>query len=371
MAEVGGFQSAIRTKNRPVDREVGELAQRQHGVVAHRQLTDIGLSPSAIRRRLGLGRLHPVHQGVYAVGHSRLSGHGRWIAAVLACGPGALLSQGTAAALWAILPSSSAQIHVVAARTRTRRPGIALHRPRYVPEEDRAVMDGIPATSVARTLVDLAGVVPRQRLKHAVDEAERLQLFDLRAVERVMHRSPGRRGLTALRALLCDYRGPPPATRSELERRFLDLCHEAGLPRPQVNVLVGGHEVDVVWHDRRLIVEVDGHAYHNTRGAFEDDRIRDATLQAAGYRVIRITHRRMEAEPADVIALLRGLLSPWRERPGGAPHAGARARRVAPASQAPRTWCARGRTPGRRPPVTARASGARPGRSAAAPRTGP
>jgi REase_MTES_1575/Transcriptional regulator, AbiEi antitoxin len=332
MAGVGGFQSAIRTKNRPVDLEVGELAQRQHGVVAHRQLTDIGLSPSAIRRRLGLGRLHPVHRGVYAVGHSGLSGHGRWIAAVLACGPSALLSHGTAAALWAIISSSSAQIHVVAARTRNGRRGIVLHRPRYLPEEDRAVVDGIPVTSVARTLVDLAGVLPGQRLKHAVDEAERLQLFDLRAVERVMHRGHARRGLPALRAVLDDYLGPPPLTRSELERRFLELCRDAGLPMPQVNVLVAGIVVDMVWHESRLVVELDGHSYHRTRKAFEDDRIRDATLQAAGYRVIRITHRRLEREPAGVVELLRVLLSPSPERPRGAPRAGARARRAAPVS---------------------------------------
>jgi hypothetical protein len=158
--------------------------------------------------------------------------------------------------------------------------------------------------------VDLAGVVPRQRLKHAVDEAERLQLFDLQAVERVMHRGHGRRGLTALRAVLDEYRGPPPVTRSELERRFLDFCYDAGLPQPQANVLVEGYEVDAAWLDQRLIVELDSHGYHGTRAAFEDDRIRDATLQAAGYRVVRITHRRLEREPAEVARLLRVLLSP-------------------------------------------------------------
>ena len=157
--------------------------------------------------------------------------------------------------------------------------------------------------------MDLASAVPKRRLKRAVDEAERLQLFDLPAVERVIHRSRGRRGLTALRALLDDYHGPPPITRSELERLFLDLCHEAGLPRPETNILVEGYEVDAAWLPHRLIVELDSHGYHGTRAAFEDDRIRDATVQAAGYRVIRITHRRLEREPAEVVQLLWALLS--------------------------------------------------------------
>jgi len=125
----------------------------------------------------------------------------------------------------------------------------------------------------------------------------------------VMHRGHGRRGLAQLRILLDNYRGPPPFTRSELERLFLDLCHDGGLPRPRTNVLVEGYEVDAVWLDQRLIVELDSHGYHGTRAAFEDDRERDAILQLAGYRVIRITHRRMEAAPGEVVQLLRALLS--------------------------------------------------------------
>jgi hypothetical protein len=131
--------------------------------------------------------------------------------------------------------------------------------------------------------------------------------------------------------VLRDYRGPPPITRSELERRFLDLCHEAGLPRPQANIVVEGHEVDVVWPHRRLVVELDGHAYHHTGAAFEGDRQRDAELLLGGYRVVRITHRRLEREPAAVLNAVRRLLSRSPERPGGAPGAGARARRGDPA----------------------------------------
>jgi hypothetical protein len=194
------------------------------------------------------------------------------------------------------------------------------------------VRDGIPVTSISRTLLDLAQVLPPLDLRRALDESERLRLFDLRALERLIGRSLGHHGLGTLGKVLDDYRGPPPLTRSELERQFLDLCHDAGLPRPQANVLVRGYEVDVAWLDQRLIVELDSRGYHGTRAAFENDRIRDATLQAAGYRVIRVTHRRLEAAPAEVVQLLRALLSSSPERPGGAPHAGGRARRAAPAS---------------------------------------
>ena len=173
-----------------------------------------------------------------------------------------------------------------------------------------------------------------RRLKRAVDEAERLRLFDLRAVRAGDRtgavRERGLRGSS--RFMLDDYLGPPPSLASELERLFLELCRDAGLPRPQVNVLVAGIVVDMVWHESRLVVELDGHSYHRTRKAFEDDRIRDATLQAAGYRVIRITHRRLEQEPAGVVELLRVLLSPSPERPGGAPRAGVRGPRAAPVS---------------------------------------
>lgn len=170
--------------------------------------------------------------------------------------------------------------------------------------------DAIPVTSISRTLLDLAQVLQQQYLRRALDESERLGLFDLRALERLIGRSQGHRGLRTLGKVLADYRGPPPLTRSELERQFLDLCRDGGLPRPQTSFLVGGREVDVAWPDQRLIVELDSHAFHGTRAAFEDDRIRDAILQAAGYRVIRITHRRMEAAAAEVVQVLRALLSP-------------------------------------------------------------
>lgn len=254
------------------------------------------------------GRLHRLHVGVYAVGHQVVSIHGRWMAAVLACGSGSILSHRDAAALWGIRPSSRHVVDVTApCGSRRDRPGIEVHRTRRLDPEDRDVEDGIPVTTVARTLLDLAEVLPRGDLANAIENSERLRLFDLRAVEDVIGRSPGRRGLRVLRGALEAYR-PPPATRSLLERRFLDLMHDAGLPRPLVNVEIANLEVDAAWHDARLVVELDGRTFHDTHEAFERDRIRDATLQLAGYRVLRVTDRRLLREPMAVVHTVRLLL---------------------------------------------------------------
>jgi hypothetical protein len=252
---------------------------------------------------LRAGHIHPVHRGIYSVGHKLLSGHGRWMAAVLACGDAALLSHQCAAALWEILPSSRGVIDVTVP-THRRRPGIVVHQSGC---EDRTVKSGIPVTTVARTLLDLAEVVPH-RLDRAVEEAERLRLFDLRAIETLLHRSQGRRGVRTLEAALAAYR-EPPVIRSKLERRFLDICREAGLPTPAANAFVGRYEVDALWRDRRLIVEVDSHDFHRTRAAFERDRLRDTHLQLAGYRVLRVTDRRLATAPDEVIGAVRSLLA--------------------------------------------------------------
>jgi hypothetical protein len=175
--------------------------------------------------------------------------------------------------------------------------------------EDRTVHEGIPVTTVARTLVDLAEVVRQQELERAVEQAERLRLFDLRKVENVCERSRGRRGLRPLRRLLSDAVGEPPVTRSELERRFLDLCRDAGFPEPALNVSIAGFVVDFLWPSKRLVIELDGHAFHSTRAAFERDRVRDAKLQLAGCRVMRVTYRRLDREPAAVAEDVGALLS--------------------------------------------------------------
>ncbi len=185
--------------------------------------------------------------------------------------------------------------------------GVVVHRTRRPHPEDRTEREGIPVTSVARTLLDLAGVVRRWELETAVEAAERLGIFDLNEVDRLLDRSRGRRGGRALTNVLLDYR-EPSFTRSELERRFVGLCRAAGLPAPVTNLWIAGGEADVAWPDRRLVVELDGHAFHGTRAAFERDRERDAAVQLAGYSVLRVTHRRLEREPEELVAAVQALL---------------------------------------------------------------
>ena len=230
------------------------------------------------------------------------------MAAVLACGSEALLSHRSAAALWAFRPAAGPLVDVTTTRSRHGERGIRVHRVRALDPEDRTRRDGIPVTTVARTLLDLAETVSPTQLQRAFEEADRLGLLDVRALECLGDRCPGRRGLKPLAALLAMHRDPAPMTRSELERRFLDLCRNAGLPPPVVNATVAGMEVDMLWPREKLVVELDGHAYHRTRAAFERDRVRDAVLQQAGHRVLRVTRRRLGAEPVVVVKTVRSLL---------------------------------------------------------------
>jgi very-short-patch-repair endonuclease/predicted transcriptional regulator of viral defense system len=290
-----------------VDGVISELAERQHGVVARRQLIDLGVSKGSIQHRIAICRLHPVFRGVYAVGHPRLTQRGRWMAAVLTAGAGALLSHRSGAALWGIASYAGQWIDVTSSGARrARRHALVVHGG-LLSAEDHSVRDNIAVTSVARTLLDLAEVVDRQRLARAVEEAERLELFDLKAIDRLLERSRGRRGTKALRLVIADF-GPIAITRSELERLFMSLCRESALPLPATNRLVEGFEVDALWEAERLVVELDGFAFHRTSSAFETDRRRDAMLLLAGYRVLRLTHRRLVDEPAAVAAEIRRLL---------------------------------------------------------------
>jgi REase_MTES_1575 len=232
---------------------------------------------------------------------------GRWLAAVLACGDRAVLSRRSAAALWGLRPSDAIEVTVLG-RSRHRRRGIVVHSSRDLPAGDRTTRRAIPVTTVPRTLVDLAGVVNKRDLERTLEEAERLRLLDLAALRRILERGSRRQGTPLVREILGDALPGAAATRSELERRFLVLCRRAGLPLPAVNVTVAGFEVDAAWPEARLVVELDGHAYHRTRAAFERDRARDTALQLAGFRVLRVTHRRLEQEPAAVLNAVRSLL---------------------------------------------------------------
>ena len=194
-------------------------------------------------------------------------------------------------------------------RSRSGQTGIALHQVRRLHAQDRAAVDEIPITSVARTLLDLAEVVSRRRLERAFEEADRRDLLDLTAVWGLLERSPGRRGRKPLGALLTERYRPLTRTRSGLERQFLRLRREVGLPPPLVNSRVAGYEVDMAWPDRRLVVELDSYAFHHTRAAFERDRARDAALQLQGYRVLRVTDRQLDDEPEAIVRTIRALLS--------------------------------------------------------------
>lgn len=246
------------TRTREID--LAELAGRQHGVVSHRLA--IGFTRGGVGRRIAAGRLHRLYPGAYAVGHRSVTTLGRFMAAVLACGPRAVASHRTAAFvlglgvdLWSAVEVSTVDRGVAA------RPGIVTHRPR---ELERTVVDGIPVTTLPRTLLDLAEVVPARRLERAFEGADRLRLLDRRAVEALCRRSYGRHGLRPLQALLDRERDPPPATRSELEGRFLEACREAGLRPPEVNGFVEGFEVDAFWRAEGLAVELDGFESHGT-----------------------------------------------------------------------------------------------------------
>jgi very-short-patch-repair endonuclease len=290
----------------PVDRAVAALAGRQHGVASRFQLLALGLTARAVMGRIERGQLHPLHRGVYAVGHRVLSQRGRWMAAVLAAGLGAVLSHRSAGALWDMRTSRN-RIEVCAPRER-HRPGIVVYCSHLELDEITEV-DGIPVTTVHRTLLDLATVLPRPQLERAVERAEALRLADTLSLAALLERHRGRRGTAALREIVRE--GIAPAlTRSELEERFLTFLDAHGLPKPEVNADIAGFEVDFLWRRQHLIVELDGHETHGTRAAFERDRERDRSLQARGWCVVRITWRQLRDQPdalaADLATLLGG-----------------------------------------------------------------
>jgi very-short-patch-repair endonuclease len=279
-------------------------------VVARAQLVELGVSRATVDHWLKDRRLHSLHRSVYAFGHEALGPRSRTMAAVLACGPEAVASHRTAAWLWDLMPDGRTVIDVTAQTRRRARPGIAVHTAR-LEDADRADVDGILVTTLSRTLLDVAEVVVPRQLERAIEAAERSRHFDLAAIEEVMRRGHGRRGLGRLRAALAAYR-PPPFTRSELEQRFMELVRGAGLPLPSQNVYLHGYEVDAIWEHERLIVELDGYEHHRTRAAFERDRQRDAMLRAEGWTVLRFTWRQVVDHPETVVAALRATLTqPW------------------------------------------------------------
>ena len=293
------------TDHTPLDLAIAQIATSQHGVISLLQLVALGLTKNAVTERVRAGRLHRVHRGVYAVGHAVLSSKGRWMAAVLACGEGAVLSYRSAASLHGLHRGPGRSVIDVTSPTRAgrKRNGIAVHAGSLA-ERDKTEVDGIPVTAVPRTLLDLAELGPVDR---AVERAVTLQTFDLIAIRELLERSNGRRGAPRLRRAIAQYDDAP--TRSELERAFLALIRRAGLPRPEVNVLVDVYEVDFLWRAQRLIVETDGHETHGTRAAIERDHKRDRRLRMLGWRVERFTWREVMHEPEAVAEALERMLS--------------------------------------------------------------
>lgn len=285
------------------DARIAHLAARQHGVVSVAQLREAGLDKHRVAHRVRTGRLHRVHRGVYSVGHDGLSLHGRWMAAVLVCGEGAVLSHRSAAALWELLRPMSGPIDVSVPTTggRRRRDGIRLHRRpslqqtkpiQSTHQANEGALDGlvpsglvtirhnIPVTTPARTIDDLHDTVPPRLYRRAVRQAE-LAGFALGADVKT------------------------DGTRSDLESDFLALCQRAELPAPEVNVRIGRWTVDFLWPANKLAVETDSYRYHHGTIAFEDDHARDLDLRRSGYRVLRFTERQLEDEASTVIADLQ------------------------------------------------------------------
>ena len=293
---------------RGVDRVIADLAQRQHGVVGRGQLAKLGIGTNAIEGRVRRGQLHSVHRGIYAVGHRLLGIEGRWLAAVLACGRGAALSRRSAAQLWRLLPRSPGRAEVTRTQGWRAPSGIVAHRS-SLPADELAAVSGIPVTSVSRTLLDLASVLSRRQLERALNEAEVLGLTDSLSLPDLLQRYPRCRGSAALRVLLRDDSASSGITRSELEERFVALVDANDLPRPRLNATlsVGGRfvEVDCLWADRRLVVELDGRASHGTVRAFEEDRERDRLLLGEGWRVIRLTWRQVRDDAPTIAVDLR------------------------------------------------------------------
>lgn len=279
------------------------LVRSQHGVVARRQLLAAGLTASAIRYRITAGRLHPIWRGVYAVGRPDVDQLGLWMAAVLSCGDAALLSHGAAASLWGLRPAPTSIDIVVPIGAPRRRRGIRVHQRSDLDVQGHRALRGIPVTNIVSTLLDLASRERGEQVERAVNEADRLDLVDPGSLRAAIESLPCMRpGRAQLRALL-DAR-TFALTDSELERRFLRVVRDAGLPLPETQVWLNGFRVDFYWPALGLVVETDGLRYHRTPGQQAKDRLRDQAQTMAGLTVLRFTAAQVRHEASRVQATL-------------------------------------------------------------------
>jgi very-short-patch-repair endonuclease len=290
-----------------LDVRIAQIAARHNRVITWEQLAEAGISRRAIAHRVATGRLYRRHTAVYLLDPpGRAERLTLLTAAVAAIGSDALLSHRSAAELWGLLEPHAGDIHVTAAgHNPGERPGVHRHRSRTIEPRDVRTKRGVRVTSPARTIVDNA----RDRdLEEMLAAAIDTGLVTRRQIERAIERCPTRPGVKRLRALLSQ-RGGPRRTRSWAERRLLFLIRQAGLPVPLTNRLLLGFQVDALWPDLKLVVEVDGYEFHGDRGSFENDRARDAALVAAGYRVLRFTATQLDEQPLLVLGQLAAALA--------------------------------------------------------------
>lgn len=302
-----------------VDTEIARLAERQYGVVARGQLLALGLGEDSLQHRLECGRLHLLHQGTYAVGHRDVPRSGRWMAAVLATGPHAVLSHWSAAALWMIRPNSRSIVDVTTPHKSRSWDGIKRHH-KALPSDEVTVKDGIPVTSVPRTIFDLAATEDVDTVAAMLRESEHRNLWDRLSLPHLVERYPGRRGVKKVRlALQRVTEEPTGRKRSKLEERFAPFIRRHHLPMPRFNdwILLGAkrYQVDCHWPGTGQIVELDGWEGHHTRSAFQDDRERDRRLRVAGYSVTRLTWNQLRDEPEAIAFDLRVLLASGADDP--------------------------------------------------------
>jgi len=291
---------------------LAEIARRQHGVVARSQVEGLGLSGNSIDRLIQIGRLRRVHPGVYAVGHDATTRRGRWMAAVLASGEGAVLSHASAAGLWGIWGSGAGEAHVTLPR-KTRSTRSVRRHFSVLPDDERTSHFGIPVTSAARTVLDLAADKGEAAAEAALREMEYVGIYGPVSLPALLERYPRHKGApiveVALERLADD---PGGRIRSDLEELFLPFLDANRILRPRLNAWLSidddRFQVDCLWPDAKLIGELDGFRSHGTRRAFRKDRRRDRRLGAHGFHVVRITEDQLRGEPREVAADLLALI---------------------------------------------------------------
>lgn len=285
-------------------REAWNLALNQHGVVSRDQLVAVGYKRHAIDHRLRTGRLHPLHRGIYAVGRPHVTEHGRWMAGVLACGNGAVISHSSAAALWRIGAEDRGVVELsLPSSFQRRRPGLRIHRRPPLRPRDVTAEYGIPVTTPLQTLIDMALRLDHPGVERMINEADKYNLAHPPELRKALEARAGEPGAAKLRFILD--RRTFRLTKEELERRFLPLARKAGLPTPLTGRWVNEFEVDFYWPDLGLVVETDGLRYHRTPAEQARDRLRDQTHTAAGLTPLRFTHEQVRYEPERVLSVLR------------------------------------------------------------------